>query len=211
MTFSQKFRNASTVLSFVIFLVFSLVKVWQRTTETNVMGNQDFSGFEQVIVKRVIDGDTIVLADDRQVRYIGIDTPETVHPQKEVECFGLESSSYNRELVEGKAVYLETDVSDKDRYGRLLRYVWLDGEMVNEKLVREGYAFASAFPPDIKYQDMFNQAQQTARESELGLWKNCPVNSADEINQLINQADQDLFKSVENETDLIMEPALIDF
>jgi len=104
-------------------------------------------------VVRVVDGDTIVVVVDGveyRVRYIGIDTPETVHPSEPVECFGREASQRNRSLVEGKAVVLEKDVSETDQYGRLLRHVWVEGEMVNAALVGEGYAQVSTYPPDVK-------------------------------------------------------------
>lgn len=121
-------------------------------------------------VIRVIDGDTIKIEGDEVVRYIGIDTPETVHPSKPVQCYGKEASDKNREMVEGKEVKLEKDVSETDKYGRLLRYVWLDGMLVNEYLVREGYAQSSSYPPDVKYQDKFIEAQRLAREERKGLW-----------------------------------------
>lgn len=121
-------------------------------------------------VIKVIDGDTIEIEGGQRVRYIGIDTPETVHPSKPVECYGKEASDKNKELVEGKMVTLEKDVSKTDKYGRLLRYVWLGDMMVNEYLVREGYAQSSTYPPDVKYQDRFVEAQRRAREEEKGLW-----------------------------------------
>ena len=102
---------------------------------------------ERVRVAKVVDGDTIKLENGKTVRYIGIDTPETKDPRKEVQCFGEEASAYNQDLVEGKVVALEADVADKDRYDRLLRYVWLEDEMINKKLVAEGYAYASSYPP----------------------------------------------------------------
>jgi endonuclease YncB( thermonuclease family) len=121
-------------------------------------------------VARVIDGDTIELSDGRRVRYIGIDTPETVDPSQSVGCYGKEASDRNKALVEGKTVSLEKDVSETDRFGRLLRYVYLGDVMVNELLVVEGYAQASSFPPDVKYQDRFTAAQQQARAASRGLW-----------------------------------------
>ncbi|GEM_PF-2617874 len=207
---AQNFRQLSTFISLVVVILFSMFKLWENSTNTNIKGDQDFQGFEQVVVKRVVDGDTIVLTDNRRLRYIGIDTPETVHPQKPVECFGKEAKEFNRQLVENKTVYLETDVSETDRYGRLLRYVWVDGEMVNEKLVREGYAYVSTFPPDVKHQELFVQAQQEARESNKGLWGQCPVKQLNKINQVIEQADQDLINSSETQADLIMDPAMLD-
>jgi micrococcal nuclease len=128
------------------------------------------SGRERVRVTRVIDGDTIEIEGGEHVRYIGMDTPESTI---EHECFGSEASRRNTELVDGKVVELEKDVSETDRYGRLLRYVWLDGELVNEVLVREGYAAVSTYPPDVKYQDRFLEAQRQARSEGAGLWSAC--------------------------------------
>lgn len=111
---------------------------------------------QRAAVITVTDGDTIRVRIDGKsvpVRYIGIDTPETVDPRKEVQCFGREASVYNARLVAGKTVELEKDVSETDKYGRLLRYVWVDGKMANEELVRAGYAKSSSYPPDVRYQD----------------------------------------------------------
>lgn len=122
-------------------------------------------------VKRVIDGDTIELEDGRKVRYIGINTPESVDPRRGVQCFGKEASAFNRELVEGKVVRLEKDVSETDKYGRLLRFVYLeDGTFVNERLVSEGYAAASPYAPDISKKDFFKAAEMKARQEGRGLW-----------------------------------------
>lgn len=135
---------------------------------------------EVALVKKVIDGDTIELTDGKRVRYIGINTPETVDPRKPVECFGKEASNKNRELVENQTVILEKDISQTDQFGRLLRYVYISGStvgeeiFVNEYLVREGFAFATSYPPDIKYQDQLRQAQQDAISAKKGLWGSCP-------------------------------------
>ena len=125
-----------------------------------------------VLVTRVIDGDTIEIEGGATVRYIGIDTPETVHPEKPVEYFGKEATEKNREFVEEKRVYLEKDVQDKDKYGRLLRYVWVDDVMVNAELVRLGYAYSYTYPPNVKYQKYFLQLEKEAREEGRGLWAN---------------------------------------
>jgi micrococcal nuclease len=127
-------------------------------------------------VTRVVDGDTIDVELNGavvRIRYIGIDTPETVDPGSPVECFGPQASDRNRALVEGRSVELEKDVSETDRFGRLLRYVYAGGQMVNEQLVLEGYANASTFPPDVKYQARFTDAERTARENGRGLWTAC--------------------------------------
>ncbi len=101
------------------------------------------------------------------MRYIGIDTPE-VHPQ--VEAFGLEAWQVNRELVEDKIVRLEVDVSEVDKYGRLLRYVYVDDIFVNAELVQRGLAYAQTYPPDTRHQDYLEKLEQTARQAGRGMW-----------------------------------------
>ena len=132
----------------------------------------------RVQVVNVVDGDTIKVSVDSEVytlRYIGIDAPETKDPNRPVEWMGPEASAANERLVGGKTVYLEKDVSETDRYGRLLRYVYLaDGTFVNATLVRQGYAAASSYPPDVKYQGLLRQAEQEAREAGRGLWSVAP-------------------------------------
>ena len=127
----------------------------------------------EVLVTRVIDGDTIQIEGGAKVRYIGIDTPETVDPRTSVQCFGKEAAAKNRGLVEGKRVRFEKDVSETDKYGRLLRYVFIGETFVNETLVREGYAFSSPYPPDVKYQDVFDKAAKFAKANDKGLWGSC--------------------------------------
>lgn len=131
-----------------------------------------------VKVVNVVDGDTIKIETGETVRYIGIDTPETVHPDKPVQCYGKEASDKNTALVERKVVELEKDISEKDKYGRLLRYIWLNDVLINEVLVREGYAQSSTYPPDVKYQNRFVEAQRFAREEQKGLWgSTCTITS----------------------------------
>jgi micrococcal nuclease len=125
------------------------------------------SGSDLVRVERVIDGDTIIVDGGWRVRYIGIDAPE-LHP--EAEYYGTEAWQANRELVEGRRVRLEKDVSDKDRYGRLLRYVYVDGVLVNAEMLKGGYAHACSYPPDLKYQESFEELERQARETGRGLW-----------------------------------------
>ena len=122
----------------------------------------------EVRVVRVIDGDTIEIEGGARVRYIGIDAPE-VFPQ--TEYYGLEAWAKNIELVEQKTVTLEKDVSETDVYGRLLRYVYVDGLFVNGELVRLGYARAIPYPPDTKYQERLAQLEEEATEARRGLWR----------------------------------------
>ncbi len=130
---------------------------------------------DQATVTRVVDGDTIVVtigSSEYRVRYIGVDTPESTTRQ---ECYGREAARFNRSLVNGQTVRLERDVNETDRFGRLLRYVYLpSGEMVNEILIREGYALARSFPPDVKYQERLRAAEREARQAQRGLWAACP-------------------------------------
>ena len=128
---------------------------------------------ERTHVKRVIDGDTLEIESGQKVRYIGIDTPELHDPRKPVGCFGEEAKSANSALVEGKDVRLEKDVSETDKFGRLLRYVYVGDVMVNEYLVRQGFAHVATFPPDVAHQSLLLQAQQEAHENLRGLWSAC--------------------------------------
>lgn len=126
---------------------------------------------EKALVARVIDGDTIQLDDGRKVRLIGVDTPETVHPQKEVEYYGKEASDFTKSMLEGKEVYLEYDIQPTDKYGRTLAYIWLsDGTLFNELLVLKGFAQVATFPPNVKYVERFTAAQKQAIEANAGLW-----------------------------------------
>ena len=118
-------------------------------------------------VTQVIDGDTIVVEGGYRVRYIGIDAPE-VYPK--LEAFGMEAWQANRQLVEDKEVRLERDISETDKYGRLLRYVWVDDILVEAELVRQGLARAKAYPPDTKYQDYLEELEQQARVAGRGMW-----------------------------------------
>jgi micrococcal nuclease len=135
-------------------------------------------------VVRIVDGDTIhVRLADRveKVRYIGVNTPEVHHPRKGEEPGGREAAEVNRELVENKHVRLELDVQSRDRYGRLLAYVWVDAAagrggpaewtMINAELVRLGYAQVMTVPPNVRYQSLFLKLQRDAREAGRGLWK----------------------------------------
>src|SRR5438034_1626853 len=125
-------------------------------------------------VVRIVDGDTIhVRLSDRveKVRYIGVNTPEVHHPRKGEEPGGREASEVNRQLVAGKQVRLELDVQERDRYGRLLAYVWVGDTMVNAELVRRGYAQVMTIPPNVRHQQLFLKLQREARDAGRGLWR----------------------------------------
>ncbi|QQS44272.1 thermonuclease family protein [Candidatus Roizmanbacteria bacterium] len=152
----------------------------QIAKETNALAEIDYRSMQRATVSRVIDGDTVELETGEKVRYIGVDTPETKHPNKPVQCFGREAAQKNKELVEGKEILLEKDVSETDRYGRLLRYIYLpnpeatdEAIFVNELLIEQGFAQVITYPPDVKYHPLLLQAQQQAQSEEKGLWGSC--------------------------------------
>lgn len=120
-------------------------------------------------VAKVIDGDTIELVNGERVRYIGIDTPET-YPPRGPEYYGEEAKEANRKLVEGKRVKLELDVDKRDRYGRLLAYVFVDTLFVNAKLLKDGYAKTYFIPPNVRYRALFIKLETEARTAGRGLW-----------------------------------------
>jgi micrococcal nuclease len=149
------------------------VVVSELDTTSVVVPSGDASPQELYEVVTVVDGDTIDVRIDeavKRVRYIGVNTPETVHPTRGVECFGKEASARNKTLVAGKYVRLEKDISETDKYGRLLRYVYVGDVFVNELLVAEGYASVSTYPPDVRHTETFLEAQRDARTVGKGLW-----------------------------------------
>ena len=127
-----------------------------------------------VTVSRVVDGDTIEISPavdgNEEVRLIGMDTPETKNPSEGIEPLGPEASSFAADELTGQGVGLEFDVEQEDQYGRLLAYVYLDGEMFNEVLVEEGYAQAYPYEPNTRYEGRFAAAQREARAAGLGIW-----------------------------------------
>ncbi len=127
---------------------------------------------ELVKVRRVIDGDTIEIEGGKRVRLIGIDTPE-LNKSGETGCFGREAFDYAAKLLNGQTVKMEKDISETDRYNRLLRYIYLGDTMINDKLVRDGYAKVYTYPPDVKYKDKFLESEKYARDNNLGLWSKC--------------------------------------
>jgi micrococcal nuclease len=120
---------------------------------------------DTVMVTQVIDGDTIVIQGGYHVRYIGLDAPERD------EFYYLEAKQMNEGLVAGKKVRLERDISDKDSYGRLLRYVYIDDDFVNAEIVRQGCGWAIAYPPDVKYQVYLEAMEKEARKLKRGVWR----------------------------------------
>jgi micrococcal nuclease len=131
---------------------------------------------DDTTVERVVDGDTLVVRGGVRVRLIGVDTPETKDPRRPVQCFGREASARTAALVPpGTALRLVYDVEREDRYGRTLAYVYraADGLFLNAALVRDGYAVAATFPPDVAHADEFVALTREARDAGRGLWSAC--------------------------------------
>jgi micrococcal nuclease len=127
-------------------------------------------------VTRVVDGDTVEVKVDGEtedVRYIGVDTPESVAPGEPVECFGKRAAEFNRGLVEGRSVRLVLGAERRDRYGRLLAYVFAGDLLVNAELLRRGYARTLAIPPNTDRADRFDRLEQEAANAGRGLWSAC--------------------------------------
>lgn len=141
------------------------------------------TNYEVGVVSRVVDGDTVVITVggvDKKVRLVGVNTPESVgRYAKNPQPYGKEASKFTKEKLDGKQVYLEKDVSDTDKYGRLLRYIWLEepdkskieDTMFNAILLKEGYASVMTYPPDVKYSKTFVKIEEKARNNKTGLWK----------------------------------------
>jgi len=173
----MKTLNKLFALAFAVFLFFnfsnfnSLDDLFQTLKPENTV-----KGFEKAIVKEVIDGDTIKveLAGGREetVRMLLIDTPETVAPGKPVQPFGKEARNYlKRTLIKDSVIEIERGIEERDRYGRLLAYVWLDGKNVNLELVKEGLArVAYIYEPNTKYIDEFKKGEYEAKKSKKGIW-----------------------------------------
>ena len=124
-------------------------------------------------VSRVVDGDTIKLRNGETVRYLDIDTPETVHPTKPVECYGPDSDDHNNKLVNGKVVYLYVGANAKDKYGRTLAYVFTNNSFVNGELVSEGFATVRSYGQPGELFENLMEFQKKARLLDKGLWGKC--------------------------------------
>lgn len=155
-----KYKNSKLFIAVVLVLGIAVglvigYGVWHTTSAP---------AMERALVVRVIDGDTIELQDGSRVRYLGIDTPEAG------ESYYSEATARNKELVEGKVVYLQKGKRDRDEYDRLLRYVYVDGVFVNAELVAQGFATAYIFDTDEWYSQILVQLEQYAKMKERGLW-----------------------------------------
>jgi len=186
----QQKRLARTAISFA--LAITLILLQQKgylKSETETAKNaviQNTPGLYQVT--KFDDGDTIIVSMEgklEKIRFIGVDTPETHDPRKPIQCFGKAASAHTKEMIGENRVRLEADPtnSNRDRYGRLLRYVYLpDGTLVNKKIIADGYGFALVAFPFTKMEE-FKAAQKDARENNKGLWSACELDKTVDHNQ----------------------------
>jgi micrococcal nuclease len=188
-------RQKKQIFTAIVVLIITSISLISGT-ESNTKNNQSASvgDIKQEVeidiskpfkVIRIVDGDTFVVEGDITVRLIGVNTPETVDPRKEVQCFGKEASEYTKRLLTDSTVIFEIDKSQEtfDRYGRLLAYVWKistsseDRVFVNKDLIENGYAYEYTYSKPYLYQSDFREAQKEAREEGRGLWSKdvCPT------------------------------------
>jgi len=129
----------------------------------------DYSNYNFKVVY-IYDGDTVKLSNGEKVRYIGIDTPEMNYNNPPAEYFAQEAKEYNAKLVLGKKVKLEFDVVKRDKYGRLLAYVYIDGKHISQDMIERGFAKVLMIPPNLKFADYFLTLQNLAKEEKRGIW-----------------------------------------
>ena len=176
-------RQRRVLVSAVLTIVALLIGATYTQTDLKqaVVANQP--GLYEVL--EVSDGDTIIVdmnGTSESIRLIGVDTPETHHPAKPVQCFGHAATEFTTHQLDGHLVRLEADPlnSNRDRYGRLLRYVYLDDDtLLNLAIIQAGYGFAyTSFPVSKKAE--FVAAEQSARDRQAGLWSECDINYYDD-------------------------------
>ena len=167
----QRSSAGSAILIVLVALV--LLRPWESL---DGLWRDEPPASAVVRVTRVVDGDTVEVqlgAGEEDVRYIGVDTPETVKPDTPVQCFGPQASAFNHRLVEGRRVRLVFGAERRDVYGRLLAYVYLDGRFVNAELVRRGLARTLTIPPNDRFARRFERLQMAAARAGRGLWGRC--------------------------------------
>lgn len=157
-------------------LIASLINPEEKATSTQQKKELPPAG-DLAKVVQVLDGDTIIIEGGEQVHYIGIDAPENTEIEKNT-CFADQATAANKKLAEGKSVRLVKDTSDRDPLNRILRYVYAEDEngrwiMINEKLVSEGAAIATPYPPDTKFEAVLKKAEEEARAAKRGFWATC--------------------------------------
>lgn len=174
---SKHIQYIALLLVVIGYIFFDIQPINQVSYEEDIVAEQTSDVPEGFFaVTKVVDGDTIKIdrnGNVETIRLIGVNTPETVDPRKEVQCFGKEASDYLSNLLHTSFVRIETDVTQdpEDRYGRMLAYVFTqDGVMVNKLLIEKGFAFEYTYNVPYQYQSQFKQAEQEARMAGVGMW-----------------------------------------
>jgi len=165
-------KNKSTIVILITVAVITLLFFCFRYFFRPKPPEEKIREKSQVVF--VYDGDTIQLADKRKVRLIGLDAPEINYNSKQSDCFADEAKNTIIQLLNGQIVEMEKDKEDTDKYGRFLRYIYLDNVFINDFLLRQGYAHVMTIPPDTKYSQEFQEAEKEAKDGKRGLWGKCP-------------------------------------
>jgi micrococcal nuclease len=185
--FPKKYRIYIILLLFLVFGLFSFLDKNLLENKANLQNSEISESVLQketlpentFLVVSVIDGDTIKVKNNEKVetiRLVGIDTPEIAGPRKKIECFGKEASLEAKKILLNQKVFLEQDESqgNSDKYGRLLRYVFLEnGESFNAYMIKNGFAKEYTYNKKYKYQDEYKKLQEYAKDNNLGIWRKC--------------------------------------
>lgn len=186
-------------LILAIFLALTLTSCDQIPKENkNQFASKDWQIYQKTKVKYAVDGDTIwvdIDGKDEKVRFVGVNTPEIAKDGKPAEFMADEAKDFTNSILKNKEIYLEKDISDRDKYDRLLRYIWLEEPSTNPSLsdiekntlngilVKEGYAYANYYKPDIKYQEYLKELEKSAQENKKGIWSDGTEQKEEKIDQ----------------------------
>ena len=188
-------------LIFAIFLALTLTSCDQNLKQNKIQNEsakEERQIYQKAKVKYAVDGDTIwvdIDGKDEKVRFVGVNTPEVAKDGNPAEFMAEEAKDFTNKTLENKEIYLEKDISDRDKYDRLLRYIWLEEPVGNPSLsdikkntlngilVKEGLAYANYYKPDIKYQEFLKELEKSAQENKLGIWSDGTEQKEKKINQ----------------------------
>lgn len=186
-------------LILAIFLALTLTSCQEIPKENkNQFASEKRQIYQKAKVKYAVDGDTIwvdIDGKDEKVRFVGVNTPEVAKDGKPAEFMADEAKDFTNSILKNKEIYLERDISDRDKYDRLLRYIWLEEPVANPSLsdiekntlngilVKEGYAYANYYKPDIKYQEYLKELEKSAQENKKGIWSDGTEQKEEKIDQ----------------------------